>query len=89
MILQFPRKHIRTLPSNDGAVEDGFTQLPDSREEDELLVQEEALIDNPQDTVAEEDLLVSEPEIQLGTPQLQADESAVLHLPKTMRKPAN
>jgi len=64
-----------SLP-NDGVVEDGFTELPGSREEDELLVQEEAFIDNQQDTVAEEDLLVSEPEIQLGTPELQADEPA-------------
>ena len=71
------QKSHQDLPlPKDGVVEDGITELPGSREEDELLVQKEELIDNSQDTVAEEDLLVSEPEIQLGTPQLQEDEPA-------------
>jgi hypothetical protein len=60
----------------DTVVEEGFNEFPDSREEDELPVREEALSAYPQDTVAEEDLLVSEPEIQLGTPEPQADEPA-------------
>ncbi len=72
--------------SNGGAVEDGFTERPGSTDEDELLVQEEKLIDNAHDIVAEKDLLVSEPEIQLGTPQPEADEPASVPLAENYEK---
>ena len=72
-----PQESMQDDPlQQEGAGEEGFIELADSSEDHELTAQAEPHSDKPQEIITEDDLLEREPEIQFGSPDLQADELA-------------